>query len=54
MSDNGGENALTTEEAVQRFESMKRGKNGVRAKVEEVIARQCEKFQGEYLRWKTW
>jgi len=54
MSDNGGENALTTEEAIERFERMKKGKRGVRAKVEEVIARQCEKFQGEYLRWKTW
>ncbi|KAF8323640.1 ClpP/crotonase-like domain-containing protein [Cantharellus anzutake] len=54
MSDNGGENALTREEVVERLEVNKSGKKGVRAKVGEVIDRQCETFQGEYLRWKTW
>ncbi|KAA1469386.1 ClpP/crotonase [Dentipellis sp. KUC8613] len=48
--------ALTAEEVVAKFESLRRGKHGVSAKVREVLARRCvaegKGEEAQYLRWK--
>jgi len=51
-SPDSGASAVDVEELVARFEARTDGKRGVRSKVEEVIARRCEKMEGGYLRWK--
>lgn len=51
-TNDSGASAVTTEEVVARFETKMKGKPGIRAKVEEVTGRRCEKVDGGWLKWK--
>jgi 3-hydroxyisobutyryl-CoA hydrolase len=47
-----GQMAITRAELLSKFEKLRAGKHGLRAKIEEIVERKCVSVDGEWLQWQ--